>query len=428
MSDLPQTMSSSYRLDSSQGHNLRRLFVLRNLTISWEIVTVAVTHIGLGIALPLWPLAAMISTHAGINLLTWQRLRHDVRITDRDLLAQLILDVAVFTALLYLTGGATNPFAWFYLLPVIIAATVLPRSYAWAMAAITALCYSFLMIYYVPLPGMGSLHHEGFGLHIFGMWFGFVVSAVLIAHFVADMAHTLRERDHKLAQIREQALRDERLVALGTLAAGAAHELGTPLATMAILSGEMQQDYPKDRFEDLFDRLAILDEQITRCKDALSVISASAGEIRAESGHPMSVDRYLKNILGQWREQRPGVSLDYRHDGHSPTSRIIAERTLSQALINILNNAADASPDRIEVDARWDASELVFQVLDHGGGLAPHAETLIGKAPFSTKDQGLGIGLFLAQATIRRLGGKMTLFNHESGGACTRVALPLLVS
>jgi two-component system sensor histidine kinase RegB len=310
---------------------------------------------------------------------------------------------------------------------VIIAATVLPHRYTWSMAGMTTLCYTLLLTYYLPLPGMDSMHHEAFGMHVFGMWFGFVLSAGLIAYFVTDMAYSLRERDHKLAEIREQALRDERLIALGTLAAGAAHELGTPLATMAILSNEIQQDYPQAQFQDLNDRLTILDEQLARCKDALSVISASAGEIRAESGHPMSVEDYLQEILNQWRNQRPDTSLQYHQLAHHPSSRIIAERTLSQALINILNNAADASPHHIEMQAHWSDSELVLEVSDQGAGFNQTAKITAGKIPFSTKEQGLGIGLFLAQATIHRIGGRISLFNRaESGGACTRITVPLL--
>lgn len=421
-------MNSVKAGQASQSHNLQRLFMLRNLAIAWELITAVTTHLWIGIALPLAPLSAIITTHAGINLLTWLRLRNRIRISDRELLAQLLMDVAAFTAVLYLTGGATNPFAWFYLVPVIIAATVLPRPFTWAMAGVTTLCYTLLLIYYVPLPGMGSMHHDGFGLHIFGMWFGFVLIAGLIAHFVVDMANSLRDRERKLAEIREQALRDERLVAMGTLAAGAAHELGTPLATMAILVEEMQQEYPDNGHPQLHDSWRILSEQIARCKEALSVISASAGEIRAESGHAMSVQDYLHGLLRQWCNQRPAVSLAYQQQVHAENSQIIAERTLSQALINILNNAADASPQRIGVDAHWNDERLVLEVSDQGPGLDLAAARAAGKSPFTTKEQGLGIGLFLAQATIRRLGGRIALSNIEGGGACTRIVLPLLTA
>ena len=380
-------MTSPKTADGSQSHNLQRLFVLRNLAIAWEFITVVTTHLWIGIALPLMPLSAIITTHASINLLTWLRLRKGIRISDTELLTQLFVDVTAFTAVLYLTGGATNPFAWFYLVPVIIAATVLPRPFTWAMAGITTLSYTLLLLYYVPLPGMGSMHHDGFGLHIFGMWFGFVLIAGLIAHFVYDMANSLRKRDRKLAEIREQALRDERLIALGTLAAGAAHELGTPLATMAILGKEIQQDYPGDRYPELHDTLVIFNEQIARCKEALSVISASTGEARAESGHPMSVQDYLNELLQQWQNQRPNVFLQFQQQTHGEGPRIVAERTLSQALINVLNNAADASPERIEVDARWNEDNLVLEVSDQGPGLDLDATHAAGKSLFPPKNK-----------------------------------------
>ena len=163
------------------------------------------------------------------------------------------------------------------------------------------------------------MHHEGFEQHVFGMWFGFVLSAGLISYFVVGMANTLRERDRKLAEAREQALRDERLVALGTLAAGAAHELGTPLGTMAILTRELRDDYPITQFNDLHSKLSILRDQVDRCKEALSVISASTGEARAESGHPMAVDCYLREMIDQWSNQRPDVALEYRpQTAHPP--------------------------------------------------------------------------------------------------------------
>jgi two-component system sensor histidine kinase RegB len=421
-------MTSPKAGDTSQSHNMQRLFVLRNLAIAWELITAVTTHLWIGIALPLVPLSVIITAHGFINLLTWLRLRKGIRISDRELLTQLFIDVTAFTAVLYLTGGATNPFAWFYLVPVIIAATVLPHAFTWAMAGITTLCYTLLLIFYVPLPGMGFMHHDGFGLHIFGMWFGFVLVAGLVAHFVYDMANSLRKQDRKLAEIREQALSDERLIALGTLAAGAAHELGTPLATMAILIKEMHQDYPDDLYPELHNTLVILKEQVMRCKEALSVISASAGDARAESGHPMCVQDYLKELLQQWHNQRPNVFLQYQQQAQGEGSRIVAERTLSQALINVLNNAADASPDRIEVDARWNEDNLVLEVSDQGAGLDPDATHAAGKTPFSTKEQGLGIGLVLAQATIRRLGGKIALSHNKGGGARSQIVLPLLTA
>jgi len=253
---------------------------------------------------------------------------------------------------LYFAGGATNPFAWFYLLPLMIAATVLSNGYTWAVAGLTTVCYSLLMVYYTPLHLGGNSHGGGFELHVFGMWFGFMLSAGLVAYFVAGMANSLRDRDRNLAQAREQALRDERLVALGTLAAGAAHELGTPLGTMAIVTGDLLQEYPAENGNepesDLHEKLEIIRSQIKRCKEALSIISASAGEAQSVSGEPVAVDRYLEQLIAQWRTRRTAANLKCGFHGERPSPLILAENVLSQALTNILDNAADASPDFID--------------------------------------------------------------------------------
>ena len=275
------------------------------------------------------------------------------------------------------------------------------------------------------------MHHDsGFTQHVFGMWFGFVFSAGLIATFVTNMASTLRERDRVLAQAREQALRDERLVALGTLAAGAAHELGTPLGTMAIVTDELVQDYPADKDAELHDNLQLIRGQIDRCKDALSVISASAGELRADAGSAQPVDIYLEQVIEQWRSERPGIAFQHHIAGDSPAPQIMADRALTQALTNILNNAADASPQWVELRAQWTPQQLVVEINDQGPGLNESASHTVGKAPYSSKEHGLGLGLYLAHAVIGRLGGEVTLFNRDAnakqpGGLCTRITLPL---
>jgi two-component system sensor histidine kinase RegB len=239
------------------------------------------------------------------------------------------------------------------------------------------------------------------------------------------MGATLRERDRGLAEAREQALRDERLIALGTLAAGAAHELATPLSTMAVLTKELEREYSHG--DDLAGRLRTLREQIDRCKNVLSVLSASAGQVRAESGSRLPVDEYLEQIIGDWRRVRPAVTVRARWSGVGPAPAVLAERTLTQAIMNVLNNAADASPHDVEVIARWDDRQWQIEVYDRGDGLSDAASAHAGKGIFTTKKegQGLGLGLFLAHSTIGRFGGSVQLFNRDGGGACTRIILPL---
>ena len=404
----------------------RRLFLLRNITILGAGTGIAVANTFYGLNLPQQPLIITLALLALLNLLTWLRLKTDLAISDTEVFIQMLLDIAAITSLFYYTGGATNPFIWFYLLPLIIAATILPRGYTWTMAALTVACYSGLFFFNVPLPHDGMHHDGGFQMHVFGMWLGFVMSAGFVAVIIVGMAQNLRERDRRLAEAREQALQNERLVALGTLATGAAHELGTPLGTMAILTAELEQEYIDDGHSGLHRKLGILSSQIERCKEALSVLSASAGAGRAESGHRMPVDAYLDEVIHEWQTQRPEAALTSDLSTATISGDIIAERTLSQALINVLNNAADASPDDVSITGSSTQALLTLEVSDRGTGLSAEVQEQLGKAPVSTKQEGLGVGLYLAHATIERLGGSLEIADREQGGTVVQITLPLL--
>ena len=410
---------------SSNAVNLRRLFVLRNIAVLGQVLMLLLVVYGLGVELPVRAIGGAIVLLALLNMLTWLRLRRTWPVTDVELFTQLLLDVLALTVMLYFSGGSTNPFVLVYLLPIALTAAALPGVHTWSMAAITVACYSLLMLVYQPLPRVYTQHGSDFGLHVLGMWLAFVLSAGLIAYFVVKMYQTLRDRDQALATLREDQLRNERILALGTLATGTAHELGTPLSTMAVLLKELTIE--ATTAPDVTEKLGILRDQVTRCKHILSNLTASAGQVRAEAGGGMNLDRYLAQVVANWQGMRPAAKLVSHWHGTQPAPRILAEQTLSQAIMNILNNAADASPDQMEVEAQWDEAELRLEVRDRGHGLAPAVEKNAGTLFFTTKDPdlGLGLGLFLARATLSRFGGSVHLFNREGGGAGTRLILPL---
>ena len=232
-----------------------------------------------------------------------------------------------------------------------------------------------------------------------------------------------RNATGRLADAREETLRNERIVALGTLAAGAAHELGTPLATMAVVTTELQQEYAVNPA--LVEDMTLLRQQVDNCKHILSSLLAAAGQGRAEDAEAQPLDRYFAALLEKWLLVRPGVTVDAQWEGALPAPSIIADQTLTQALINLLNNAADASPQQVEIFGRWRENEAELEIRDRGTGLAPEVQQRAGQPFFTTKGHGFGIGLFLANATIERFGGKVALLNREGGGAITRVTLPL---
>src|ERR1051325_4745874 len=222
--------------------NLQRLVVLRTIALAGQALAVWAAVTWLQVALPLEPVIAILAAATIVNFFTWRRLRLVWPVRDLELFVHLTFDAVALTAVLYFAGGPTNPFVSLYLLPLTLTAAALSWRYTWSMAALTLTCYSLLLVSYVPLyhrhPGAALHELDDFKMHVFGMWLGFILSAGLIAYFAVRMRETLRERDRLRAQVREQELRHERVLALGTLAAGAAHELGTPLSTIAVLRSE----------------------------------------------------------------------------------------------------------------------------------------------------------------------------------------------
>lgn len=438
------------KTEISIRENLKWLYILRNLMLFAVTVAVFIAINGLNIDLPQHQLWLAIFAISILNLYTWLRLRTPEEVTEHEIFSQICMDVLALAYLLYLTGGASNPIIWVFLLPLIVTAIMLPQAYAWNMVIITSCVYTVLIAYNIPLPAlephmvhpaMADLTPEMslqmhlmndrryFNLHVFGMWFGFVFSAGLVAFFVVELSKTLRERERNLADARESALRDERVVSLGTLAASAAHDMGTPLGTIAILAHEMISDLPEEQHPDLHQKLIIVQQQIDRCKQALSVMSASAGEMRAESGKTMRVDEYIDEVLSQWRTHKAitklklMVSTDVDMD-----AKIIAERTVTHSIINILNNAAEASPTDagIEFHVAWNQEWLDLKIRDFGPGLPQELIAFAGHQPVKSNKQGMGVGLFLTYTTIKRLGGTIQFSNLESGGACVEISLPIL--
>lgn len=413
------------------GHNhLRGLVLLRGISILVQCTVLAMVYHLLDIKLAWLPLLATVATLSLINILSWLRLRAAYPVSNLELFTQLSIDVLALSVLLYFSGGSTNPFISFFILPLIIAAATLTRGYTWAMAALTTSCYSLLMKFYVALPMSGGEHEhmqhsmqsgDIFSMHVIGMWLGFVISAIVVAYFVVKMAQTVRERDETLARIREETLRNERIVELGMQAAGAAHEMGSPLSTMLVVIGELQHE--TDALPEWKNSLSLLEGQVRGCKSILDKLLANAQENETKSTH--SIDQFLDDTLDEWQLLRPTARYQFNAEGTQPAPQLRIDPSLRAALMNLLNNAADASPENIDIHARWNSENFTLEIHDHGTGLTPAAAARVGTAFFTTKEGGRGLGLFLANATLERLGGRVRLFNRFSGGATTEVTLPL---
>ena len=399
---------------------LKRLLLMRWLAVAGWLALIAGAEPLLDIALPHAPMLAILALLAGYNLLARRRLARGGAVPDGELFAQLGVDITALTLLLFFSGGAANPLVSLYLPSIAIAAVVLPGRLAWGAVGLSVAAYSLLVFWYVPLPVADAARATR--LHLAGMWLIFVASAALIAWLVGRLAAAILQRDHQLAAAREEALRNERVVALGGLAAGAAHELGTPLATMAILVGELGRN--TELGPETQEDLALLREQIEHCKGIITGLAARAGQARAEGGAALDLDRWLEQVVARWHRLRPHAEAEVSLRG-TATPRVVGEATLEQALLNLFNNAADAGDGHIEIESEWDGTKLRIEIRDRGPGFDENVLLQAGRAFITTRPEGTGIGLFLAHAAVERLGGRIVLANREGGGAVTRVELPL---
>lgn len=405
---------------------LRLLFWLRVVAIAAQTVIILTVHYAVGLPLPLRPLALTIGALALWNALSYRDLRTDRRVQPAELVLHLVVDIAAFTSIVYFTGGPTNPFVSLYLVPISLAATSLPRSFAWLVAAICGAGYSLLWWQHVPLPSVQGRFGGDFDLHVVGMWVNFLIAAALIAFFVGRMAMLVRRRDHELAAMREAALRDQQIVELGTLAAGTAHELNTPLSTLAILVEELDETAtdPKQKAQ-----LRVMMEEIETINERLNRIAGRVGAERSAGARHVSLRAFLDDLVGRWADAHPEIALHAAFAIPYEDTLIVAEATIEQAIRNVLDNAAHATRangrSRVDVAVSCEGTKLEIAVTDDGAGLDPALRDEIGLKIVSTKEHGLGIGLLLSRAALQRFGGRLELKSRAAGGVEAHIHLPL---
>jgi len=427
---------------SAPAQNLRRLLLIRGLFLLLLCTTLTYCYWSLGFALPYQPLLWVISALTLINIATLIQLRFYPNTSQRIFFSQLLVDVMAITLLLFFSGGADNPFVSYYLVPLCIAAATLPPRFAWPLSVIALICYTSLFFWNIPLadvaPTMDSPHSDsahsamghgaghqmsGISAHTAGMWFNFLISATLITYFVVEMAASLRTQDAELARYREEDLRDEQLLAIATLAAGTAHELGSPLTTIKTLLGEMRADYKSTPAIDK--DLELLQSQVLHCADTLRNLNERASNLKDGVLPVISLHDYVAQVLDDWQLLRPEVEAQINNYGQNPDVQTNFHPTIALAITNLLNNAADANPKDIQIHIDWNESELRLSIKDRGPGISDEVKKHLGQAFNSHKGRGRGLGLFLTHGTLNRYGGEITLSNRQAGGTHTQLRLPL---
>ncbi|HEY3487552.1 MAG TPA: HAMP domain-containing sensor histidine kinase [Gammaproteobacteria bacterium] len=420
-----QNLAQSLPL-SAPAHNLQRLCLIRSIAWSGEAIATVYAYGELDIALPYRVISIVLVLNFLIIIGTLLRLRRNWPVTDAEFFLHLLADVATLSALLYLSGGGTNPFVSYFLMPLIIAAATLPRRYTYAVMTATLTAYTLLLFFYRPVELLAPTHHAhggaGLNWHILGMWINFAVSAVLITFFIVGMARSLRQQDKVLQLRREKDLRNEHIIGIATMAANTAHALGTPLSTVAVLLNEIARSHRADpRLQQDIDTMK---QQIDLCKTSLRALLQTSERLQSGQYPSIAADRFFTRLLEQWQNMRPAARYSLTMDPATPAPQIANAPMLAQALLNLLDNAADASPERMDINVDWNESSILFRIRDYGPGISLTTAEQIGKPFFSTKSGGLGLGLFLSHATLDMFAGKIHLFNQAGGGTLTEVSLP----
>lgn len=386
-----------------------------------SLILAAVYFVGAGVNV--WLICATLGMMALINLFTYARLHSHWPVTESELFSQLCADAILYGALIYQTGGATNPFIFLLLVPLLISAATLSWRFTWLMAVIVVLFYSSLLRYYLPVLPPQTEHYFSLGalfdLHIIGMWLNFLLTVLLITWFLVRMQHSMRMQERRLHRERERRIRDQQMVSLATFAAGTAHELGTPLSTMSVILKDMALTHTDpETAEDI----ALLQQQVGACSDRLQAMARSARDADITQQKPMEL--LLDELLDEWQIIRPQAQYK-RLNLQAGTSPLVATNPqLKQALTNLLNNAADASEEPLEIELDWDQSNIWLRIHDQGPGLPLSSSANLGRPFVTTKGKGLGIGLFLTATTLAQHEGEVRLYDHPKGGTLTEVRLP----
>lgn len=405
--------------------NLLILIQLRWIAVVGQIVTMTVVHLALGVDLPLAPMAAVLGALVALNIASLLRLSKPTPVSNAELFAALVFDVAALTTQLYLSGGATNPFTFLFLLQVTIGAVLLSAWSTWALVGLTGLCFAGLTIVYRPLDLVSHNAAELFTLHIYGTLSCFALDAALLVVFVTRINQNLRERDTRLADLRQQAAEEDHIVRMGLLASGAAHELGTPLSTLSVILGDWRRMPALTADPELAQEIAQMQAEVQRCKTIVTGILLSAGEARGESAGVTTLHTFLDDLVTDWRAARGAPNLRY-NNAFGEDLPIVSESALRQVIVNVLDNAFEASPRWVGFSVVRNGDTLILSIRDVGPGFAPDMLTQIGKPYQSSKGrQGGGLGLFLVVNVVRKLGGRVIARNRQTGGAAVTLELPL---
>jgi two-component system, sensor histidine kinase RegB len=406
--------------------NIQWLARLRWAEVAGQAVTVLVAQFLLGGSLPIASLLAVIGVGLVSNIAVELYFFGDRRrgtatprpVHEWHIALIMMIDIAILTALLYLTGGPNNPFSFLYLVQIALATVLVRARWTWILVGLAFLGFGVLLTSHEPL-------HITDENHAYGAWVALGVASAFVGHFLLRITASLAERERELTEARGLAARQERLASLATMAAGAAHELSTPLGTVALAAKELEHALTKVDSPELAADARLIREQVGRCRSILDQMALGAGTV-GESVTTSTVRGLVDEALVGTREA-PHVLCEIPDDV-AETALRIPPRAVSQALRSLITNAQDASPPHAAVVVTTSiAGELLDVIVrDRGAGIPAEVKARIGEPFFTTKapGRGMGLGLFLARAVVEAVGGSLQI-DSSPAGTEVRARLPI---
>lgn len=402
---------------------LRWAVRLRYGLIAGEIALIAGLFLGLQISVPFLVIAPAIAIQALSNWVLSSKADRLGGSAEHLVGILFSIDTLSLTLILALSGGPANPFSLLYLVQITFSAVVLRKLWTWGLGVLSTLSFGMLFWVSRDVPAFHEHAQSGeFSLHLFGMWIAFATAALLISFFVGKLSAEARNKEHEIRVMQRRLARNDRLASLVTLAAGAAHEMATPLATIAITAKEMEHDATvRLRDQRSSEDAQLIRSQVERCRAILERMGAQGADPLGET--PKSIE--LPSLLVQVKEGFPQalarIEVDIE-DGGLPTC-VIPVRAAVEALSALVKNALDASPDGKAVTlraVRSDRGRVRFLIRDQGIGMSSDIIERVAEPFFTTKPagQGMGLGAFLAHLFAQTIGGQLS-FESSPGRGCT---------
>lgn len=394
---------------------LRTLLMIRWIAAAGQLVTVLVVHFGLGYALPLTLCVIAVAVLAASNLAFTLFAPSRPRLGDGEALGLLGFDAVQLTCLLYLTGGLANPFGILILAPVLVSATILSRRATITLTALALLAITGLAYFHRPLPWSS----EGLILplpYVLGIWTALAVATVFISSYVWSVAEEARRMSDALSEIQAALARAQRLAALDGLAAAAAHELGSPLATIAVVANELSKEVTPDN--PIAEDVQLLLSQSERCREILADIAAQPEDRGGMPFEQLPISIFLQEAIDDAAGSEIEIAFELADevDGEEP---LLARRPeILRGLGNLIQNAEQFARRQVKVAAGWDSDRVRVTIRDDGPGFSPSVLAVIGEPYISTRSGAgdhMGLGIFIAQTLLERSGASLEFANRNGG-------------